>query len=146
MMSWLHQVKQTLFPGTVSLVSVHQPPVHATPLGKDATMQCQLKVSPDEEMQSVPVLYWSLLTGDKKNPRLTPNPSPTYEGRVDVLATNRDSTNKSILLKNVQWADSGKYECKLSLKTKKSNSFREKGNGTLLVVYGKYFSHCVVSL
>ncbi|KAG7216809.1 hypothetical protein INR49_001463 [Caranx melampygus] len=121
--------------GTASLVSVHQPPVIATPLGKDATMLCQLEVSPDEEMQSVPVLYWSLLTEDKQNSRLTSNPSETYKGRVDILAKHPNSTNKSILLKNVQWADSGKYECKLSLRTKKKNSFRERGNGTLLVVY-----------
>lgn len=99
-------------------------------------MQCQLEVSPDEEMQSVPVLYWTLLAEDKK--RLTPNPPPAYEGRVDTLAKNPNSTNKSILLRNVQWVDSGKYECKLSLRTKKNKSFRERGNGTLLVVYGKY--------
>ncbi|XP_022619964.1 uncharacterized protein LOC111235729 [Seriola dumerili] len=120
--------------GTSSLVVVHQPPVFAAALGNDVTMQCQLQLSHDEKMLTVPVLYWLRLTPGRENPRLW-SPSASYEERVALLDKNPDSTNKSILLRNVQWADSGKYLCKLSITTEKHKSFRRTGNETLLIVH-----------
>ncbi|XP_071326502.1 uncharacterized protein [Trachinotus anak] len=121
--------------GTCSLVIVHQPPVLTTALGENVTMQCQLNISNDEKMLTVPVLYWERLPLDSENPRLW-SPSGKYEGRVDLLDKSPNSTNKSIILRNVQWADSGRYLCKLSITTERDKSFRRKGNQTYLIVYG----------
>lgn len=105
-----------------------------TALGHDVVMPCSLS---DNQTMIIdtPVLYWSNAHGDK----LLSSDSVKYEGRVDRVDKNLNSSNKSILFKNVQWADSQKYLCKLSVKTKKDkNGFRIKGNQTLLLVYGKY--------
>lgn len=125
------------FSGTRSLVTVHQPPVLTAALGNDVILPCQLEVSNDEKMLTPPVLYWVHLTQDKENPRLW-TPSEKYDQRVELLEKNPNSSNKSVLLKNVQWADNGKYLCKLSITTERHKSFRRKGNETLLMVYGKY--------
>ncbi|XP_040899391.1 uncharacterized protein LOC121185402 isoform X1 [Toxotes jaculatrix] len=118
--------------GTYSRVAVHQPPVLTTALGNDVLMPCHLKVSHDEKVLTTPVLYWVYLT--QENSRLWV-PSEKYAGRVDLLDKNQTSSNKSILLKNVQWADNGKYLCKLSITTERHGSFRRKGNETLLMIY-----------
>ncbi|XP_039974423.1 uncharacterized protein LOC120784578 isoform X2 [Xiphias gladius] len=123
-----------IFPGTRSLVTVHQPPVLTAALGNDVILPCQLEVSNDEKMLTPPVLYWVHLTQDKENPRLW-TPSEKYDQRVELLEKNPNSSNKSVLLKNVQWADNGKYLCKLSITTERHKSFRRKGNETLLMVY-----------
>ncbi|KAK9514198.1 hypothetical protein VZT92_027681 [Zoarces viviparus] len=121
--------------GTRSLITVHQPPVLTTALGHDVMMPCRLNLSNDERMVTVPVLYWVYLTQDNAdNLRLWPR-CEKYEGRVERLDTTRNTSNKSIVLKNVQWADSGKYLCKLSIATERDKSFRRRGNETSLKVY-----------
>ncbi|XP_031723382.1 uncharacterized protein LOC116394439 [Anarrhichthys ocellatus] len=121
--------------GTRSLVTVYQPPVLTTALGHDIMMPCLLSLSHDERMVTLPVLYWMYLTkNNTDNLRLWP-PSEKYEGRVERMDKCRNTSNKSIVLKNVQWADSGKYLCKLSITTERDKSFRRKGNETSLKVY-----------
>ncbi|XP_019111507.1 uncharacterized protein LOC104930291 isoform X2 [Larimichthys crocea] len=120
--------------GTCSLVSVHQPPVITTALGHDVIMPCHLNISHDEKMESPPVLYWFRSAGDTDDNKLW-EPSEKYQKRVDLLDKETNTTNKSILLKNVLWSDSGKYLCKLSVTTTRSKRFRIKGTETLLMVY-----------
>ncbi|XP_034467739.1 uncharacterized protein LOC117777218 isoform X1 [Hippoglossus hippoglossus] len=120
--------------GSCCLVTVHQPPVITAALGHDVTMPCQLSLSPDETLLTVPVLYWVSISQDAEEHRLW-KPSGIYEGRVQLLDENPNSLNKSILLQNVQWADNRKYKCKLSINTEKAKGFRSKGNETLLTVY-----------
>lgn len=126
-----------LFSGTRSLITVHQPPLLTAALGHNVTMPCQLSLSDNEKFRTTPVLYWMynsklhLLFGSDSEYK------ERHEGRVHILDNNKSSSNKSILLKYVKWDDSGKYLCKLSFTTE-TNSFREKGNETLLIVYGKY--------
>ncbi|CAK6964262.1 uncharacterized protein LOC121906110 [Scomber scombrus] len=113
--------------GTRSLVTVQQPAWLTAALGHDVIMPCKLNLSHNEKMQATPVLYWKYNSSVDVYP-----PSDQYEGRVN-LVDDVNSTDKSILLKNVQWTDSGKYMCKLSIMTK--TSFRKKGNETLLIVH-----------
>ncbi|KAF1388291.1 hypothetical protein PFLUV_G00088660 [Perca fluviatilis] len=123
-----------LVSGTHSLVTVHQPPVLTTALGHDVIMPCHLNLSQNEKMMTPPVLYWVYLTQDgTDNPRVW-IPSEKYDGRVELLDNNPNTSSKSILLKNVQWADSGKYQCKVSVITE-GDRFRRRGNDTLLMVY-----------
>ncbi|XP_068425868.1 uncharacterized protein [Clinocottus analis] len=119
--------------GTRSLVSVHQPPVLTTALGQDVVMPCHLQHSRDDKMASGPVLYWNLIQNDTDSLRVFP--SDKYEGRVELLDNSRTTLNKSIVLKNVQWADSGKYLCKLSITMEGKQTSRKKGNETSLKVY-----------
>ncbi|XP_041798854.1 uncharacterized protein LOC121610688 [Chelmon rostratus] len=123
-----------LVAGTCSLVTVHQPPVLTTALGHDVVMPCQLNLSHDDKMVTPPVLYWVYLSEDTENARVW-TPSEKYKERVHLLDNDLYSSNKSISLKNVQWADSGKYLCKVSVATKRDERFRRKGNETLLMVY-----------
>ena len=81
-------------------------------------------------MLITPVLYWMYNSTLKVVPS-----SDKYKERVHTL-DNTNSSDKSILLKNVMWADSGKYLCKLSITTE-DQSFRKKGNETLLIIHGK---------
>lgn len=68
--------------------------------------------------------------------KLWPDPESPYKDRVDVLDSDRNSPNRSVLLKNVQWEDStGKYECKLSYRAAKQDK-RTKGNGVKLLIHG----------
>ncbi|KAE8289093.1 hypothetical protein D5F01_LYC12973 [Larimichthys crocea] len=85
-------------------------------------------------MESPPVLYWFRSAGDTDDNQLW-EPSEKYQKRVDLLDKETNTTNKSILLKNVLWSDSGKYLCKLSVTTTRSKRFRIKGTETLLMVY-----------
>lgn len=121
------------FAGTRSLVTIHQPPVLTTALGHDVRMPCQL--SHDEKTAISVILYWVYLNNDK--PKVW-WPSEKYVGRVHLLDSDSKSSNKGILLKEVQWADSGKYLCKVSITAEGKKSFRMTGNETLLMVYGKY--------
>ncbi|XP_068592543.1 uncharacterized protein [Cebidichthys violaceus] len=121
--------------GTRSLVTVHQPPVTATALGHDVLMPCFLNISDDERMVTLPVLYWMYSTQDNTDKPRMWSPSEKHEGRFELLDKNRNTSNKSMVLKNVQWADSGKYLCKLSINTERNKSFRRKGNETSLKVY-----------
>lgn len=117
--------------GTCSLVTVHQPPVVTAALGRDVIMPCHL--SNNESMAIKPVLYWE----DSNNAKLWPM-SAKYEERVDLVDKNALSSDKSILFQNVQWADSGKYLCKLSVMGADSNKrSRVRGNETLLLIHGK---------
>ncbi|XP_034384931.1 uncharacterized protein LOC117728233 isoform X2 [Cyclopterus lumpus] len=118
---------------TRSLITVLQPPVLTTALGHDVMMPCHLKLSHDERMVTLPVLYWYLTQNNTDSHRLFP--SEKYERRVELLDKSRTTSNKSIVLKNVQWADSGKYLCKLSITTQRGKSFRRKGSETALKVY-----------
>ncbi|XP_038566688.1 uncharacterized protein LOC119897176 isoform X1 [Micropterus salmoides] len=120
--------------GTCCLVTVHQPPVLTTALGDDVMMPCQLNISHSEKMVTLPVLYWVYVTQGPVRTKVW-FPSGRYEGRVDLLDNNANSSNKSIHLKNVHWADSGKYLCKLSMTTQKAKSFRKIGDGTFLLVH-----------
>ncbi|KAK2909901.1 uncharacterized protein [Channa argus] len=130
-MSWM--VLCVLLSGSRCLVTVHQPPVVTSVLGRDVVMPCELRLTDDERMVTPPVLYWIYMT--HADTRRLWNPSEEYKGRIDLLEKSLNSSNKSILLKNVQWADSGKYQCKLSITTEREQSFRRKGNDTLLTVY-----------
>uniref|UniRef100_UPI0037E82914 uncharacterized protein isoform X1 n=2 Tax=Semicossyphus pulcher TaxID=241346 RepID=UPI0037E82914 len=117
--------------GRRSLVTVHQPPVLTSALGHAVMLPCELILPPDEKLLNPPVLYWDHLKGD--DARLWPR-SEKYKNRVNLTDNNPNSLNKSILLKNAQWADSGKYLCKLSIVTRGEKS-RKFGNKTLLMVY-----------
>ncbi|XP_070822851.1 uncharacterized protein [Chaetodon trifascialis] len=97
-------------------------------------MPCQLSFSHNEKMVTPPVLYWVYFTEDTESAKVW-TPSEKYEKRVDLLDSDSYSSNKSISLKNVQWADSGKYLCKVSIATKRDERFRSKGSETLLMVY-----------
>lgn len=117
---------------TCSVVTVYQPPVLTSALGGDVVMPCHL--SNNEKMVAPPVLYWVY----SDNAKLWPS-SEKYKERVDLLDKDVHSSNKSMLFKNVQWADSGKYLCKLSIMDTDSNKrSRVRGNETLLMIYGKY--------
>ncbi|XP_026172691.1 uncharacterized protein LOC113136255 [Mastacembelus armatus] len=130
-MSWMFF--SFIVSGTHTWVTVHQPHVLIAALGHDVIMPCELRLPSNEKITAPPVLYW-LYTTHTDNPRLW-IPSDKYMGRVNLVDKNDNSSNKSIALKNIQWADSGKYLCKLSITTKRENSFRRKGNETLLMVY-----------
>lgn len=133
----MHDMFITCFSGAVSLVTIHQPPVLPAALGRDVIMPCELQLQ-DEKLMSQPVLYWWKLDKDGDDfTRLLPS-QPGNDGRVNLLDNNGTSLNKSVILTNVQWADSGKFRCKLSLHTDRNGSFRKKGNATSLVVYGKH--------
>ncbi|XP_068180529.1 uncharacterized protein [Antennarius striatus] len=120
--------------GSFSLVVVHQPPVLTAALGHDVIMPCHFNVSYDDKISGC-FLYWTCLSEDRGNTELWP-PSETHKRRVDLLDKNENTSNKSILLQTVQWSDSGKYLCKLSVITTESRKrFRAKGNKTLLLVY-----------
>lgn len=108
-----------------------------TALGYNVIMPCHLNISSDEKLESPPVLYWFPSTADTNADKLWA-PSEKYKERVDLLDKEPYTTNKSILLQNVQWSDSGKYLCKLSVTTTRSKRFRIKGAETSLMVYGKW--------
>lgn len=112
-----------------------QPPLLAGPWGQDILMPCQL--SPSNETTPGTILYWENLGMDSNHAKLWP-PSMNYQARVDRLSKNRNSANMSILLKNVQWADTGSYLCKTSILDPESDKrYRLKGSITLLLIYGK---------
>ncbi|KAM7383073.1 hypothetical protein PAMP_002755 [Pampus punctatissimus] len=115
--------------GTYSLITVNQPPLLTAAQGHDVIMPCQLNLSNNEKMMSPPVLYWIY-----NSKTYVLSDSSKYAGRAHLLDNNTDTSNKSFLLKDVQWTDSGKYLCKLSISTE-GKSFRERGNETLLIVY-----------
>ncbi|XP_018555635.1 uncharacterized protein LOC108899596 isoform X2 [Lates calcarifer] len=117
--------------GTHPLITVHQPPVLTAALGEDLIMPCHLNLSNEEKMTARPVLYWVHTDNEKLWV-----PSERYKRRVDLLDSDPLSLNKSIRLKNVQLADNGKYLCKVSVTMAGGKSFRMKGNGTLVMVYG----------
>ncbi|XP_071376456.1 uncharacterized protein [Centroberyx affinis] len=142
--------------GIQSLITVYQPPVVVAPLSHDVTMQCELTASPEEKMITIPVLYWEFLKSDEPGvwPKLWPA-AQQYKGRVERLDINLKSSNKSIRFKNIQWEDSGPYQCKLSIATESSGSERKKGKGTKLMVYDTMFFstaendtqlHCAVNV
>ncbi|XP_004571157.2 uncharacterized protein LOC101483277 isoform X1 [Maylandia zebra] len=121
--------------GAFSLVTVHQPAVLSAALGQDIIMPCELWLQ-DEKLLSQPILYWWKLNEMAADfIRLIPSQTPN-NSRATLLDNNGMSTNKSMILKSVQWADSGKYRCKLSLHTERNGNFRQKGDTTSLVVYG----------
>nr|XP_024660069.1 uncharacterized protein LOC112435591 [Maylandia zebra] len=98
-------------------------------------MPCELRLQ-DEKLLSQPILYWWKLNEMAADfIRLIPSQTPN-NSRATLLDNNGMSTNKSMILKSVQWADSGKYRCKLSLHTERNGNFRQKGDTTSLVVYG----------
>ncbi|XP_036930421.1 uncharacterized protein LOC119006140 isoform X1 [Acanthopagrus latus] len=119
--------------GTCSQGTVHQPPVLTAALGHDAIMPCQLILSDNVKMVIPPVLYWAVLPQESDDDKLWP-PSENYKERVDLLDKDLYSPNKSVLFRNVQWADSGRYQCKVSITTK-DGRFRRLGNTSLLVVH-----------
>lgn len=122
--------------GIHSLVTVNQHPVIVTSLADDVILHCELTQSPEEKMTKIPVLYWEYLKSDRPGmwPKLWPA-SAKYNGRVERLDNDFESPNKSVLFRNVQWEDSGAYQCKLSITTEKSGSERKRGNSTMLLVY-----------
>uniref|UniRef100_A0A674PAP2 Ig-like domain-containing protein n=1 Tax=Takifugu rubripes TaxID=31033 RepID=A0A674PAP2_TAKRU len=116
--------------GVSTLITVHQPPFVITVLGNDVIMPCH--ISSDDTL-SPPVLYWEYPDRTKLWP-----PSEKFKQRVDRVDENKQSLNKSIILKNVQWVDSGNYLCKLSVLTAETKiPYRTKGNETRLIIYGK---------
>lgn len=112
-----------------------QPPVLAGLWGQDVLMPCQLSSS--NETTPGTILYWENTGMDSDCAKLWP-PSENYQGRVESLSRNNKSANMSILLKNVQWTDTGSYQCKISILDPESNKrYRVKGSTTLLLIYGK---------
>ncbi|XP_056143049.1 uncharacterized protein LOC130118634 [Lampris incognitus] len=125
--------------GSHSLIKVEQIPVVVSPLSHNVTLKCELIYSSEDKPTNIPILYWELLSSDRDPPpRLWPKGEP-YEGRVEQLETNATAQNKSILLKDVRWEDSGVYQCKLSIKTKSAGYGRIKGRGTVLRVFDAIF-------
>ncbi|XP_056900829.1 uncharacterized protein LOC130532298 isoform X1 [Takifugu flavidus] len=117
-----------LIPGVSTLITVHQPPFVITVLGNDVIMPCH--ISSDDTL-SPPVLYWEYPDRTKLWP-----PSEKFKQRVDRVDENKQSLNKSIILKNVQWVDSGNYLCKLSVLTAETKTpYRTKGNETRLIIH-----------
>lgn len=140
----IHNVSQCLYviasfcllvaPGAVCQ-HLHQPPVLAASLGHNVTMPCHLSHS--DEMTPATILYWANLGKDPDQSKLWP-PSEEYQDRVEQLSKNQNSANLSILFKNVQWADTGSYECKVSILNPETHKrHRIKGNQTVLLIYGK---------
>ncbi|XP_010788697.1 uncharacterized protein [Notothenia coriiceps] len=126
--------------GTNSLVTVYQPPVLTAVLGHDVIMPCQLSLTDeDKRMQTPPILYWMYSTEGSSGGSIVCSYSENYTGRIERLDNNQNSSNKSILLKNVQWADTGSYLCQLSLKNNNGTRFRTKGKETLLMIYDTMF-------
>ncbi|KAL0984805.1 hypothetical protein UPYG_G00147150 [Umbra pygmaea] len=71
--------------------------------------------------------------------RIWPDAEHPFMNRVDVLDHDRNSSNRSILLKNIQWEDSqGQYECKLSYRAGKHRN-RTKGIAVKLLIYDSLF-------
>lgn len=105
-------------------------------LGHDVTMPCH--ISQQEEAIASTYLYWQKLNGSTEESRQL-SESEGYRKRVERLDNDQLSANLSILLKAVQWADSGKYLCKLSYYIPSTDKrYRAKGNTTLLLIRGKY--------
>lgn len=124
----IHCVTVTL--GVSTLITVHQPPFVIIALGRDVMMPCH--ISSDDTLSSV-ALYWEYSDRTKLWP-----PSDKFKQRVDRVDENKQSLNKSIILKNVQWPDSRNYLCKLSVLTAETKTpYRIKGNETRLIIYGK---------
>lgn len=121
--------------GAICQDRLTQPPVLAGSWGQNVTMPCHL--SPNDEATPGTILYWENLGMDFDQAKLWP-PSENYQGRVERLNQNKNSANMSILFKNVQWADTGSYLCKISLLNPETNKrHRIKGNTTVLLIYGK---------
>ncbi|KAK1895672.1 Junctional adhesion molecule-like [Dissostichus eleginoides] len=131
--------------GTNSLVTVYQPPVLTAALGHDVIMPCQLSLTDDERIQTPPVLYWMFLAEGSSDESIVWSYSENYTGRTECLDNDQNSSNKSILFKNVQWADSGRYLCKLSIKNN-NKSFRRKGNKTFLMIYDTMIFNPMVTM
>ncbi|KAM3615295.1 uncharacterized protein V6R79_026182 [Siganus canaliculatus] len=132
-LGWLYWMfLQTTFSGASS-VTVHQPSVLTAALGHDVTMPCQIIHSAGEKITGKEVLYWEYSTKGSESAKNLLH-LDDYKDRVDILDKNPVSLNKSILLRNVQWADSGTYLCKLSIREPQRH-FRKKGRKTLLLVY-----------
>lgn len=90
-------------------------------------------------MTPATILYWANLGKDPDQSKLWP-PSEEYQGRVEQLSKNQNSANLSILFKNVQWADTGSYECKVSILNPETHKrHRIKGNKTVLLIYDNLF-------
>eukprot|EP00063_Salmo_salar_P046201 XP_014021036.1 PREDICTED: uncharacterized protein LOC106582443 isoform X1 [Salmo salar] len=108
-------------------------------LAQNASMDCQFIHTPEQQVAKNPILYWHKITSLTQMTRLWPDPESPYKDRVDVLDSDRNSPNRSVLLKNVQWEDStGKYECKLSYRAAKQDK-RTKGNGVKLLIHDSMF-------
>ncbi|XP_071240062.1 uncharacterized protein [Salvelinus alpinus] len=108
-------------------------------LAQNASMDCQFIHTPDQQVAKNPILYWHKITSLTKMTRLWPDPESPYKDRVEVLDSDRNSPNRSVLLKNVQWEDSsGKYECKLSYRAAKQDK-RMKGSGVKLFIHDLMF-------
>ncbi|XP_041843903.1 uncharacterized protein LOC121641681 isoform X2 [Melanotaenia boesemani] len=120
--------------GSLSLVTVEQPPVLVVALRGDAILPCKLCLSPDEKLEGLSILYWHFSPHHSSKMELLISSGEVRED-VIILDNDQNSSNKSILLKNVQWDNSGKYQCKLSVKTEANGSFRTAGNQTTLVIY-----------
>lgn len=122
----------SVVPGSCCLV--HQPPVVTAALGYDVIMPCQINLSHNETFQKTPVLYWDFISQDAQKDKLW-KPSGKYKGRVQLLDKNPNALDKSVLLQKVQWADNGKYNCKVTFNKDGDTSLRRRGNDTLLAIY-----------
>lgn len=119
-----------------SQLTLQQPPTLTATLGHDVMMPCH--ISQEDEANKAPVLYWLKLS-ESTDDSILPPESERYRGRVERLDNDQQSANLSILLKAVQWADRGKYLCKLAVLDPKTNKrYSVKGNTTLLLIRGKY--------
>ncbi|CAB1333474.1 unnamed protein product, partial [Coregonus sp. 'balchen'] len=111
-------------------------------LAQDALFDCQFIHTPDQQVAKNPILYWHQITSRESKTEMTrlwPDPELMYKDRVEVLDSDRNSPNRSVLLKNVQWEDScGKYECKLSYWAA-GQAKRTKGSGVKLLIHDSMF-------
>lgn len=123
-----------VIPGA-SRLTLQQPPIITATLGHDVTMPCH--IPHQEDAITSTILYWAKLNEGTETSLLSE--SEGYHKPVKRLDNDQHSANLSMLLKAVQWADSGKYLCKLSIRSERTNKrYRAKGNTTLLLIHGKY--------
>ncbi|XP_018582475.1 uncharacterized protein LOC108919165 [Scleropages formosus] len=120
-----------LHQGKLSAISVIQEPsVIVSEIEKNITLNCLFTHTPEQKVTG-PILYWYYGSDEL----LYPHPIPQYKNRVIVLNPDKDSSNRSILLLNVQWEDNRKFHCMLSYE-KSGHGARTRGKGVKLLLHG----------
>ncbi|XP_010903657.1 uncharacterized protein LOC105031109 [Esox lucius] len=128
--------------GTWAQIAIQRPAEIVYKLSQNATFPCEFIHTPVQQVEKNPIIYWHNMFQSNMT-RLWPTSGLHYKDRVEVLDSDLNSRNRSLLLKNVQWEDSeGKYECKLSYRAG-GHSARTKGNGTKLLIYDSLSFHPV---
>ncbi|KAL0984806.1 hypothetical protein UPYG_G00147160 [Umbra pygmaea] len=124
--------------GSWAQIVIQTPEVIVHKLSQNATFNCEFIHTPEQQVEPNPILYWHNIVQTNMT-RLWPDAEHPFMNRVDVLDHDCNSSNRSILLKNIQWEDSqGQYECKLSYRVGK-DSKRTKGIAVKLLIYDSLF-------